>query len=73
MELEDIDEIIKEWSKEWKISVVDLSNLDEELSKEKDKGKEEKRRRSARERSIRLRKKANCCIKGQSQNHTNLL
>ena len=38
MEQQDVEEIIKEWSKEWKNSTVDISDCDEE--KEKEKGKE---------------------------------
>lgn len=45
MEPKDIDEIIKDWLEEWKSSVVDLSDLDEELPKEKYKGKEKRRRK----------------------------
>ena len=40
MEPEDIDEIIKDWTEEWKSFTVDLSDLDEEPPKDKDKGKE---------------------------------
>ena len=73
MDPEDIDEIIKDKPEKWKSFTVDLSNSDEELPKEKDKGKEKRRRRSAQVRSVRLRKKADRCIKGQSSNHTSRL
>ena len=38
MEQQDVEEIIKEWSEEWKNPAVDISDSDEE--KEKEKGKE---------------------------------
>lgn len=37
MEQEDVEQIVKEWLKEWKNSIVDVSDSDEE--KEKEKGK----------------------------------
>lgn len=40
MEPEDIDEITKDWTEEWKSSTLDMTNLDENTLKEKDKGKE---------------------------------
>ena len=40
MESVDIDQIIKEWSEEWKGSAVDLSDSKEEIMKDKGKGKE---------------------------------
>lgn len=40
MELEDIDEINKDWPEEWKSSAIDLRDSDEEPPKETDKGKQ---------------------------------
>jgi hypothetical protein len=40
MELEDIEEIIKDWPEEWKSSTVELTNSDEDPPKEKEKGKD---------------------------------
>ena len=50
MELEDINEIIKEWLEEWQSSIVDLTNSDEELPKDKDKGKEKLGKKKDKER-----------------------
>ena len=40
MESKDINHIIKDWPEEWKRSIVDLSESNEEATKEKDEGKE---------------------------------
>ena len=40
MEQQDIEEIIKEWPKEWKNPDVDIRDSDEEKETEKEKGKE---------------------------------
>lgn len=43
MELTDIDQITKEWLEEWKGFVVEESDLEEETTKDKGKGKEKAR------------------------------
>jgi hypothetical protein len=39
MERQDVEEIIKEWSEEWRNSIVDISDSDEEKEKEEEKEK----------------------------------
>ena len=39
MEQEDVEQIVKEWSEEWKSSIVDVSDSNEEKGKEKGKEK----------------------------------
>lgn len=51
MEPVDIDQIIKDWTKEWKTSDVDLSDSDEETTKDKDKGKEKVGEKKEKERT----------------------
>lgn len=43
MELTDIDHITKEWPEEWKGSAVELSDSEEEIAKDKGKGKDKAR------------------------------
>ena len=41
MDQEDIEQIVKEWSKEWKNSIENISDSDDEdMAKDKDRGKE---------------------------------
>ena len=47
MEQEDVEQIIKEWPKEWNISIVDVSDSDEEKEKGKEKIGEKKEKEHA--------------------------